>query len=166
MSAMGRYSVDFTFPRAGRYAIAVDFVTEANNGPKEKVFVSKYLNVTVSGEDPMQIPHLDWKTDKMTTVGMPQTDDDKFIDPVMFFELQSKAAESSSGFVFRMIPNGDKPVYEGECVPVRFDIEDAATVRMWMCKHMHVSSFRRQCYIPEAYQSVKYASSFCRHVSV
>eukprot|EP00959_Pyramimonas_sp_CCMP1952_P313214 6556030-Pyramimonas_sp.AAC.4 len=128
MSASGTYSVDFTFPRPGRYAIAVDFVTVANNGPKEKVFVSKYLNVTVAGEDPMQIPHLDTNKDKMTIVGVPETEPDKFTDSVTFSKLQKKAFDSSSGFVFRMVPNGGKPVYVGECVPVTFDIEDAATV--------------------------------------
>eukprot|EP00854_Cymbomonas_tetramitiformis_P004559 gene4559-5580_t len=121
---LGIYTVSYIFPNAGRYAIALDFVVEANNGPKDMVFVSKYLSLEVPGKSSMKAPDLE-VFPEMTAVGMPEEDANKVTHAMSISELQEST--HGSRYTIKVTANEGAAVFRGDCVRFDIFIKDAKT---------------------------------------
>eukprot|EP00899_Mesostigma_viride_P010513 jgi/Mesvir1/19463/Mv10489-RA.2 len=151
MSSSGIYPVLFTFPRGGRYAIALDYALAPNTGgpygtpntagadtgAPEVMYLATTLELTVQGLPRMQGPSaesLDTSPHR-TFSFVPSQHPSQYTSFVSFAELAAQAARAkgrgtdasggSAAYTFEMDANGGAPVYVGTCARVVFTISGA-----------------------------------------
>ena len=147
--ASGVYSVDYTFPEAGRYIVAVDVMNQKDT-------LSQQFIVTVDGEPAMSSMSVTADTNLTKCfVGNPEERTDRYVDAVHVSDAEVACPD---GYVVTLIPSS-LPIVAGKETLLRYNFEkDGAPVTNLQ---PYLSAAMHYAIVPTSFETVLH-----RHGSV